>query len=134
MLSLLDSLPLGGLLGGGLPALNQLTSYAYLLSHIPGVPDDKPLLAGLAPLADALPINGLPFSNGLALPEGLVSIPSGLPFLGIGLDLLGGFPPPLLDSLMSAGSPLAPLSSLLAPAEPTPALAVLQPLSGFLLF
>lgn len=116
----------------GLPALNELTSYAFLLSNIPGVSDTTPPLAGLAPLADALPVNGLPSSNGLAIPEGMVAIPSGTPFAGVGL--VGGFPPPLVDGLFSAGSPLTPLSTFLAPAEPTPTFAVLQPVSGFLLF
>lgn len=132
MLPPIPALPgLSGLLPG-LPALNNLTSYAYLTSHIPGVSDTATPLAGLAPLADALPLNGLPFSNGLALPEGLLSIPSGLPFLGVGLP--GGFPPPILDDLLSAGSILQPLSSILAPAQPNPTLAVLEPISGFLLF
>lgn len=116
----------------GLPALNELTSYAYLLSNIPGVPDATPPLAGLAPLADSLPINGLASSNGLAIPEGAVGIPSGLPLAGVGL--VQGFPPPLVDGLFTAGSPLTPLSTFLAPAEPTPAFGVLQPVSGFLLF
>ena len=133
MLPPIPALPgLSGLLPG-LPALNNLTSYAYLTSHIPGLSDTATPLAGLAPLAEALPVNDLlASSNGLALPEGLLSIPSGLPFLGVGLP--GGFPPPILDDLMSAGSPLAPLSTLLAPASPTPTLAVLEPISGFLLF
>ncbi len=128
---MLPDLPLAGLLGGGLPALNQLTSYAYLTSHIPGLPDTATPLAALAPIGDLVP-NPLAISNGLALPEGLVAIPSGLPFLGVG-NLIG-FPPPILDQLMSEGSPLQPLSTLLAPAQPTPALAVLEPISGFLLF
>lgn len=116
----------------GLPALNELTSYAFLLSNIPGVPDATPPLAGLAPLADGLPVNGLPLSNGLAIPEGVVGIPSGLPLAGVGL--VTGFPPPLLDGLLTAGSPLTPLSTFLAPAEPNATFAVLQPVSGFLLF
>lgn len=116
----------------GLPALNELTSYAYLLSHIPGVPDATPPLAGLAPLADSLPVNGLASSNGLAIPEGMFAIPSGLPMLGAGN--VTGFPPPLVDNLFTAGSPLTPLSTFLAPAEPTPAFGVLEPVSGFLLF
>lgn len=128
---MLPDLPVAGLLGGGLPALNQLTSYAYLLSHIPGVPDSTPPLAALAPIGDLVP-NPLAASNGLAIPEGLFAIPSGLPLIGVGN--LVGFPPPILDQLMSEGSPLTPLATLLAPAEPTPAFGVLQPISGFLLF
>lgn len=132
MLSLLDNFSLGGLSGGGLPALNELTSYAFLLSNIPGVSDTEPPLAFLAPVADLVPTDFLATSNGLAIPEGLISIPSGLPFLGVGLP--GGFPPAIVDDLLSAGSVLTPLSSLLAPEQPNPTLGVLQPISGFLLF
>lgn len=136
MLPGLDSLPLSGLpLLGELPALNNLTSYAYLLSHIPGVSDTATPLAALAPLVEALPITGLPISNGLAIPPGLLEIPSGLPMVGLGLGLLGGgFPPDILGPLLGAGSPLAPLSAILAPDQPNPTFAVLEPLSGFLLF
>ncbi len=129
---MLPSLPTGGLLGAGLPALNELTSYAFLTSSIPGLSDTATPLAPLASVTDALPIQGLPSSNGLAIPEGAFAIPSGLPLLGVGLPT--GFPPAIVDDLLSAGSPLSPLATFLAPAAPTPAFGALQPLSGFLLF